>query len=89
MKKQSLSGPSVLPRVLNSDPSPDAKPRNRGDRGPKVVLTNQVAPNSNHPLAGLTAENRTSERVRAIASVLARLLRDQVAGTAPINKEVG
>jgi hypothetical protein len=75
--------PRPAPSNVASLPLPTG-PKKRGPRGANVVLSTEVAPNLNHPLASISPETRSAERIRAIASVLARLLRDRVAASAPL-----
>ncbi len=88
MNKRIVCEPSELTRTVTSKPSTGAKSRNLSRPELKVMLANQVRPNLNHPLASLSAESRTMERVRAIAAVLARLSRDKVTCTTSQGREV-
>jgi hypothetical protein len=81
--QRSEDHPRPAPPDFGSVPLPTG-PKKRGPRGANVVLATEVAPNLNHPLASISPEARSAERIRAIASVLARLLRDRVAASAPL-----
>ena len=51
-----------------------------------IVLGN-LAPNLVHPLGGLSAEQRTTARVRALAQVLAEIAKRQSSGPSLARQE--
>lgn len=55
------------------EPQPTSRPASA--KVPSIVVSDDLAPNDTHPLAGITAECRVAERVRTVAVVLAKLAR--------------
>lgn len=63
------------------------EPRPTSAKLPSIIVTDDLAPNDAHPLAGITAERRAAERVRTVALVLAKLARRRQHNNGFVDKE--
>lgn len=66
-------------------PRPTSRPTS--PKPANIVVTDDLAPNDAHPLAGMTAERRSADRVRTVAVVLAKLARRRHGGNDFVDKE--
>lgn len=79
------SPPHVATPAFAGDSRPTARPNS--PKLANIVVTDDLAPNDAHPLAGMTAERRSADRVRTVAVVLAKLARRQDTFNDSVQKE--
>ncbi len=77
--------PHVTPPADAGAPRRTSRPNS--PKPANIVVTDDLAPNDAHPLAGMTAELRSAERVRTVAVVLAKLARRRQDSNDFVDKE--
>ncbi len=70
-RRRSSPRSRVIPPATAGESQPISRPSS--PKLANIVVTDDLAPNDAHPLAGMTAERRSAERVRTVAVVLAKL----------------
>ena len=73
-----VSSPLLERVTMGANPNnAERKARTRAPAPVILRLRQDLAPNDNHPLAGLDPEQRNTERLKLIAAILARLANGQ------------